>query len=158
MSNRYGFYGFFGCIALVMLATKLLGCASPARAEVESTTAAPETTTIIENELTWSQVREDGVLVVHVETTDEVAPDAASAPIVALEDSDALLDAGLQVGDEVLRVSDGFDTVTVRSAGTLDDAFTRIAAAVDDDDSYLDVLVRRDGRNLMITVAAMPST
>lgn len=33
MNQRFGFYGFFGAITLVLLLTKLTGCASPAQAE-----------------------------------------------------------------------------------------------------------------------------
>lgn len=35
-NQRFGFYGFFGAIALALLASKLMGCASPASAQPET--------------------------------------------------------------------------------------------------------------------------
>ncbi len=34
MSNRFGFYGILGGVTLALLVSKLMGCASPASAEV----------------------------------------------------------------------------------------------------------------------------
>jgi hypothetical protein len=39
-NNRYGFYGFFGAIALALLANTLMGCASPASADEVGPVAA----------------------------------------------------------------------------------------------------------------------
>jgi hypothetical protein len=158
VNNVSPFYALVGVGLGMIVAILANGCASPASADSyrETVEAPVETVMIVESES--MVVREDSRLVVRTEMTDEVAPEARSAPIHTFVENDALVDAGLRVGDEVLLVTDGFESHTVDSYGALEDAYTRISAAVDDNDSYLDVLIRRDGSNWWITVTAVPTT
>lgn len=64
-SQRFGFYGFFGSIALALLVGKLMGCASPASAsETEISVQEVDVTVEVIGELS---VEHDGDTTITVE-------------------------------------------------------------------------------------------
>lgn len=84
--------------------------------------------------------------------------DAQSTPIVSLENGDPLIAAGLRVGDEVLVVRHGFESLTVTSVGTLELAYQQIESAINNCDPYIGILVRRDAAIWALRVTVEPGT